>query len=57
MHLADAFIQSDLQCIQAIHVSVSLLSVAFQFKLEKKKHLNAGFTGLIWKVVGGTVLK
>ncbi len=23
MHLADAFIQSDLQCIQAIHISVS----------------------------------
>ncbi len=24
MHLADAFIQSDLQCIQAIHVFVSM---------------------------------
>ncbi len=23
MHLADAFIQSDLQCIQAIHIFVS----------------------------------
>ncbi len=26
MHLADAFIQSDLQCIQAIHVFVSVCS-------------------------------
>ncbi len=26
MHLADAFIQSDLQCIQAIHLSVCVFS-------------------------------
>ncbi len=29
MHLADAFIQSDLQCIQAIHFFISMPSVLF----------------------------
>ncbi len=30
MHLADAFIQSDLQCIQAIHVFVSTCSLGIE---------------------------
>ncbi len=34
MHLADAFIQSDLQCIQAIHFFVSNVHVLRYFKIH-----------------------
>ncbi len=37
MHLADAFIQSDLQCIQAIHLFMSVYNTntnAFMFNIN-----------------------